>query len=162
MNDVWQQFTRSKLERESTKIRKRLFWLLTLQPLFLAGFFILHNGLSGTEYAIDSRMMNGLAFLFPVLGIMVSTSMLIANFIAYMGVYRVFADENGNIVVRDFETQVKSNAASVRSLIVSSGVTLLIFFVWIGLLSTMTCAYQLNVGHQVFVGYPTAALPSTA
>ncbi|WP_143057360.1 hypothetical protein [Nitrosomonas sp. Nm51] len=89
-------------------------------------------------------MIHGLAFVFPVLGIMVGTSTLIANFAAYTGIYRVSARTEKDITIDGSDDAMdKGNTTAIAILILSTGIALLITITWIAILSSMTCAYQL-------------------
>lgn len=144
MNDVWQQFDQLKLDRESTRIKKRLMRMLIAQSVFITVFLLLQGVHYGTQLTFDTRMVHGLAFLFPVLGIMMGTSILIANFATYTGVYREFAWVKKNTAKGNTDNSVdKENRAAFRSLILTTGIALFITLAWIAILSSMTCAYQL-------------------
>lgn len=144
MNDTWQQFTQLKLDRESSRINKRLILLLISQTIFLAVFLIFQGDYFKTQLAFDPRMIHGLAFVFPVLGIMVGASTLIANFTAYTGIYRVPVRIEKDITNGSADDMLgKMNATAMRTLILTTGIALFITMTWIIILSSMTCAYQL-------------------
>lgn len=144
MSVVWRQFIRSKLKRESIQIHQRLTWLVTSQSVFFAAFFILLAVDTKVQSSFDSNLVRGIAFLFPAIGIMVTTSTLISNLAAYLGIYRASGSIKKVKVSRNgFKFSIlRKRFSSVLGFVVSTIIALTILISWLVILFLMTCAYQ--------------------
>lgn len=132
MKDTWWQLARSEVERESTLINQRITWLLTSQSVFFAAFSILLTSGSKDKPIFDPSLIHEVAFLFPVIGIMISTSVLIGNLGAYVGMYRVSSQMKLENTGEDSRSLIfKGRTPFILGFIASTGVTLSILVSWI-------------------------------
>ncbi len=148
MNNTWSQFVCSKIERESVLIKQRIIWLFLSQTVFFSVFFILLGSEPVSQPDLELNAIQKGAFLLPVIGIMISMSVLISNLGAYVNLYQVsslLCTSLLCICLKNKEARAsmfKGKFSSVLGLIVSTGLTLVALIFWTAILFLMSCDYQ--------------------
>ncbi|SFK27940.1 hypothetical protein SAMN05216302_100372 [Nitrosomonas aestuarii] len=153
MDNAWSQFVCSKVERESVLIKQRIIWLFLSQAVFFTVFFILLGSEHASQPDLELNTIQKSAFLLPVIGIMISMSVLISNLGAYVNLYQVSSLLCTSLLCiclnsnKDRSPVFKGKFSSVLGLIASTGVTLAILILWAAILFFMTCDYQFPSFH---------------